>query len=205
MNFSKKFPLDQGSAQGGEAQLELTRAEKGGPIVGEATLDDAVQRMHAVGIAMGRIAPMRDPIADAIACEISAAQIHALMRLGHDGALTMGVLAARVGITLPACTRLMDRMLEQNLVTRERDPEDRRVVHIAIAPEGQRLFETIDSAMQEKLGALLSLLQPEDRQSFVGLLEKLLYALSEKLAVTPPNNASAALASEEDAAEASKV
>ncbi len=143
---------------------------------------EAARRIHAVTVALGRLAPLRDPVADAAALDLSAVQIHVLIRLGHDGPLTMGTLAGRVGVSLPACTRVVDRMKEDGLLLRERDPADRRVVVVRLAAAGRRLFERMDTRLQEKLAHLLTLLEGEERAEFVRLVEKLLAGLETRLA-----------------------
>jgi len=150
------------------------------------SFEECVEQMHEVAIAMGRLAPLRDPIAnaagEAIAIEMSAGQLHVLMRLGYDGPLHMGLLATRIGISLPACTRLVDRMKDEGMVLRERDTDDRRVVLVRLAAAGRRYFEQIDASVLLKLSGLLSLLESNERNQFVAILQKLHDGIAEKMA-----------------------
>jgi len=77
-------------------------------------------------------------------------------------------------------------MKDGGLVLRDRDQDDRRVVTVRLAAGGGRLFHQIDVSMREKLQALLSLLEPDDREHFVAILEKLLQGLSERLSDKQP-------------------
>ncbi|MDF1565253.1 MAG: MarR family transcriptional regulator [Deltaproteobacteria bacterium] len=136
------------------------------------TLEESVARLHAVLVGMGRYGPLRDHL-DFDLSDLTAGQVHVLARLGHDGPLPMGELARRIGISLPGCTRLVDRMKDAGHVLRERDTEDRRVVIVRLAAAGRRLFEQIDEGARVKMQGLLSVLEPDDRQQFVDILEKL--------------------------------
>ena len=60
----------------------------------------------------------------------------------------LAALSARPGETVtglaeacllqqPTMTKLLDRMVRDGLVTREQDARDRRVVHVALTPEGE--------------------------------------------------------------------
>jgi DNA-binding MarR family transcriptional regulator len=75
--------------------------------------------------------------------ELSAQQYNAL-RLLRDAApeaLPTLVLAARLVSRAPDITRLVDRLEVRSLVRRERLAHNRRVVRIAITPEGETLLD----------------------------------------------------------------
>jgi DNA-binding MarR family transcriptional regulator len=117
---------------------------------------------------------MRDPVAAAVEdLDLTPAQLHIVMWLGNDGALTMGDLARRVAVTEKTITGVVDRLERDQLVRRERDPADRRVVHVRLARRGEELFRRIDDGIAGKLAGLLSLLDPSDRQHLVRMVEKL--------------------------------
>lgn len=136
----------------------------------------ASQARHLRGLLVGlsRLRPMRDPVAAAVeGMDLTPAQLHILMWLGTDGAHTMGDLARRVAVTEKTITGVVDRLERDELVRRERDPVDRRVVHVRLARAGEELFRRIDAGIVAKLAGLLALLDPEDRQHLVRMVEKL--------------------------------
>ena len=63
--------------------------------------------------------------------------------------MAMGELAARVRVPLSTATRVVDRMVERDLVQRERPKDNRRVVRVALAPAGQRFY---DEALAARVG-----------------------------------------------------
>jgi DNA-binding MarR family transcriptional regulator len=125
-------------------------------------------------VALSRRRPVRDPVA--AACEdldMTPAQLHIVLWLGTDGALTMGELARRVAVTEKTITGVVDRLERDGLVQRERVSADRRVVQVILAPRGARLFRQIDGDIEAKLTQFLGLLEAVDRQHLVRMLEKL--------------------------------
>ena len=56
------------------------------------------------------------------------------------GACRMSELAGRILASKSGLTRVIDRMEEVRLVRRERPPEDRRVILVAMTPEGRKAF-----------------------------------------------------------------
>jgi DNA-binding MarR family transcriptional regulator len=117
---------------------------------------------------------MRDPVAAAVeGLDLTPAQLHIVLWLGHDGPMTMGDLARRVAVTEKTITGVVDRLERDELVRRERDPGDRRVVHVRLARRGEELFRRIDDGIAAKLAGLLGLLDVDDRQHLVRMVEKL--------------------------------
>jgi DNA-binding MarR family transcriptional regulator len=137
-------------------------------------LDLQARRLHALLVDLSRRRPMRDPVASAVqGLDLTPAQLHILLWLGNDGALTMGDLARRVAVTEKTITGVVDRLERDELVRRERDPGDRRVVHVRLARRGEELYRRIDDGIAAKLAGLLALLDAGDRQHLVRMVEKL--------------------------------
>src|SRR5215472_12859005 len=68
---------------------------------------------------------------------------------GKDGASCKDV-ANRLITRDPDVTRLMDRLEKRGLLTRDRDPEDRRVVTHRLTDEGLALVNELDRPIQEQ-------------------------------------------------------
>ncbi len=60
-------------------------------------------------------------------------------------------------------TQLVQRLEHQGLVSRDRDPDDRRVVWIAITGDGRRLLAERRVARAAELAGLLATLPPEEK------------------------------------------
>jgi DNA-binding MarR family transcriptional regulator len=135
-------------------------------------------------VALARGGSLRDPVAASCGdLELTPPQIHALLALGHDGALTMGELARRVAITEKTITGIVDRLERDGHLVRARDAEDRRVVHVKLTPAGDALFRRIDDEIEDGVARLLGLLEPEERASLARIVEK----LASKLGATGPH------------------
>jgi DNA-binding MarR family transcriptional regulator len=134
---------------------------------------DAV-RLKEVLAAFGRRRSLRDPMA--AACEeldLTPAQIHGLLWLRLDGALTMGELARRLGSSMKTITGIVDRLVARRLVQRERDDNDRRVVRCKLTRLGAREADKLDHATTQAIELLLGLIEPPDREHLIRILEGL--------------------------------
>ena len=63
-----------------------------------------------------------------------------LSSLSEGGHRTQGELAAAVGVRSPTLTHHLDGLERAGLVTRERDPANRRAQRVALTEAGQALF-----------------------------------------------------------------
>lgn len=92
----------------------------------------------------------------------SMPQIGALMRIHRQGALPMSEISKEMGTTLAATSQLLDRLVQQGLITRTEDPNDRRVRNVALTDRGRELLEASLRARQRWMEDLShSLTEPE--------------------------------------------
>jgi DNA-binding MarR family transcriptional regulator len=137
------------------------------------------KRFQEIFLQMGRDRPLRDPIAQM--CEklsLTAPQVHAIMWLGHDGALPMRDLAQRVGISVQTVTGVVDRLEHHGYVQRARDEKDRRVVHVTLTRQGSTMFRRLDEQIIRNLAMGLGVLEPGERETLFKLVEKVLRGAS---------------------------
>jgi len=129
-------------------------------------------------VELGRLRSFRDPLAGVGSPELTSVQAHAIAWLGHEGSLSMGVLAQRIGSPVPAATGVVDRLEKLGFVARDRTSEDRRVVQVALTDVGHALYRDLDHAICDALSQLLAVLSKDDRTSLIAILERLVGSLS---------------------------
>lgn len=86
---------------------------------------------------------------------ITPPQFVALQWLFEDGDMTIGELSSKMFLACSTTTDLVDRMEKNNLVLREKDPADRRVVRIHLLEEGMRIIEEVIIKRQDYLKEVL--------------------------------------------------
>ena len=78
-----------------------------------------------------------------------------LASLSGSGGETVTGLAEVCLLQQPTMTKLLDRMVRDGLVTRSQDARDRRVVRVALTPQGETLAaELITAARQHESNVL---------------------------------------------------
>jgi DNA-binding MarR family transcriptional regulator len=146
------------------AQTVLTKAEL-------ASAVDAVQgwidrRQRAV-------------LAHLHSCSQSPAQLHVMGVLHEVGPITVSHLAARLGISPPSASAMVDRMVDSGLVERVRGEEDRRVVSVWLTPAGETALAAAIGGRRGKLERVLSQLDPTELADTLRVLSRLERAIEE--------------------------
>lgn len=113
-------------------------------------------------------------------CIVNPQQMHAMFIIGERGGITMKEFAQHLGITSPSATSLANRLVRMKWITRETDPENRRLVRLNMAAAGNKIMEMAMQARANAMREVLSLLPAEDRKDFARVLTHLHDVLVEK-------------------------
>ena len=98
----------------------------------------------------------------------------ALRRAGAPFQLTAGELSLQTHVTSGTMTSRLDRLTERGLVTRTPDPEDGRLVRVALTAEGRRLVDAAFAALLEAERELLTPLDDTAQRRLADVLRSLL-------------------------------
>jgi MarR family transcriptional regulator, 2-MHQ and catechol-resistance regulon repressor len=106
---------------------------------------------------------------------ISIAWFEALLRIERSGGhMTMGSLADQIALTSGGVTRLVDRLVEEELVERQACATDRRVLYVALTEAGRdKLSVAVDVHLADLDAQLMSRISEEERRMLVTVMERL--------------------------------
>ena len=93
---------------------------------------------------------------------VTPEQFSVLDRLLEGGPVSMKELAAARGVALNTATSLVDRLVAAGLVERRGDPDDRRVVRVAVTERGRVLVERLRTAREAVLRRMFDDLGDEE-------------------------------------------
>jgi DNA-binding MarR family transcriptional regulator len=106
---------------------------------------------------------------------LTAAQYNVLRIL--RGAGRAGLACREIGERMisrdPDITRLLDRMEKRNLITRERQSDDRRVVKTFVTPQGLELAKTLDRPVSALHKHQFHGIAPAKLKVLAGMLEEI--------------------------------
>ncbi len=97
-----------------------------------------------------------------------------LMRLRLSGESTVAELARWMQIDAGATTRLLDRLEKKGLCRRTRSTQDRRVVRVAITPEGEASIAEVPTVLSAIMNDHLTGFSEAEWQQLLSMLRRML-------------------------------
>ena len=81
---------------------------------------------------------------DAQCCGISLAQCHAMIELGISGRTSISTLANAIGLDKSTLSRTIDSLVQQDLVLRNINNEDRRFMTVELSARGETFYKSLN-------------------------------------------------------------
>jgi DNA-binding MarR family transcriptional regulator len=104
---------------------------------------------------------------------LTSSQYNVLRILRGEGKpLPILEIAQRTVTVVPGITGLIDRLEEASMVRRQRCPDDRRVIYVAISEPGIKILARLDGPVQELHQKLFAHLTPVELTALIHLLER---------------------------------
>jgi DNA-binding MarR family transcriptional regulator len=121
-------------------------------------IDDRVQLIKRIldcsGVLFQNMSPTRNQAW--LTVNLTMPQLKALMCVASNNGASSGDIARRLGVGLSTITGIVDRLAEHDLVTRQEDPDDRRITRVRPTPRGRTLVDELTRYRDEAITALLS-------------------------------------------------
>lgn len=122
---------------------------------------------------------MRNFIRYARESGLSMSNLGAIFHIHRIGSCGVTELGDHLGVTSAAASQMLERLVQQELILRTEDPDDRRVKQIALTDKGHRILEEGIQARQGWMYDLAQSLSDSDKETImVGLnllIEKVNY------------------------------
>ena len=111
---------------------------------------------------------------DEVCCyDVTMLQYETIDALARVGEATMNEISGAMSLANSTMTRVVDQLVEKGLVERRADPEDRRVVRVALTAAGEEKVDEVRRCVRESQKAVLSTIKPGDRQTILWALRQL--------------------------------
>ena len=104
---------------------------------------------------------------------VSTSQLQALLVLQERGPMNLTALADELGAIPSSATRLCDRLVAADLITRETGAVDRREVFLQLTTSGRRVVRQVRDLRREGLREALDGLTSRERRELLSALHAL--------------------------------
>jgi DNA-binding MarR family transcriptional regulator len=109
-----------------------------------------------------------------LSSDLTVAQLRVLLVLQAAGPSRMSDIATTLEVALPTATGIVDKLVKKELVVREDDPQDRRLVIARLSAGGQEIINGLWISGQIQMERLLDGLTPEQLTKAAEVAEMLL-------------------------------
>jgi DNA-binding MarR family transcriptional regulator len=93
---------------------------------------------------------------------LTTAQLKSLFFIDNEGSTNFTKLAAALGVTSSNVTGIIDRLVEQGLVSRRENPEDRRVLLLGVTKKGKELLTNLRERRVKQMSKVLTHMSDEE-------------------------------------------
>lgn len=135
------------------------------------------ERLHDMLMELGRVAAQLHP--DEQVRGVSLTQLFALHELDVADTLSQRDLTERLRLEKSTVSRLVADLVSAGMITKERDPDNRRYSRLRITARGRKTHGRIGSGMHERFDRLVAELSPTERDALLVGLPGLVRALRE--------------------------
>jgi MarR family transcriptional regulator, organic hydroperoxide resistance regulator len=135
--------------------------------------EEIVKLFRRLSRAIGRYTP--EAWADV---NLTIGQLKGLFFIDYEGSTNFKRLATALARTPPEVTRIADRLVEQGLVTRRENPEDRRMLILQTTEKGQSLIDRLRESTSARIHEILAEVSIEELVALTKCLASLDEAVS---------------------------
>ncbi|HVM70484.1 MAG TPA: MarR family transcriptional regulator [Anaerolineales bacterium] len=101
---------------------------------------------------------------------LSFSQVNVLMRLYHGENRGVSEIGEQMGVTSAAASQAIDRLVQQGLIERTEDPQDRRAKRLALTSKGRALVAQGIETRSQWIEGLTNALTPEQKNMIIAAL-----------------------------------
>ena len=105
-----------------------------------------------------------------------------------EGGISMSALSERCQSVMPTMTGIVSRLAKRGLVTRNRDPQDRRTICVKLTEAGVSLLAEIKAQRRARLNLFVAELTAAERENFIALMGRYLESVEYLIDLDKENN-----------------
>lgn len=135
--------------------------------------------IDAVMLAARAIVAMTAQSVAALNDQVTLPQLRVLVMVASRGPLNLGAVAAGLNVHSSNATRVCDKLVTSNLLSRDDDPSDRRNLVLELTDEGRALVDAMNASRRAAIDTVLSRMPRSRRQGLAPRLRAFAEAAGE--------------------------
>jgi DNA-binding MarR family transcriptional regulator len=107
---------------------------------------------------------------------LTVTQFRTLAVLGRDGSMNLQHLADVLQVNASTAMRMVDRLVNAGLVSRQENPATRREVILDVTPAGRRIFDDVMKRRRDEVREIVTRMPKGDRKVLISALRSFVEA-----------------------------
>lgn len=112
--------------------------------------------------------------------DFSLAQYRVLMLVKHRGAMSINDLQRQLNTAQSTASEMVERLVQQNLLLREKDPNDRRITLFKLSQKAAKILDRRKHVMDDCYRNVLEPLSPDEQRELVEAFETIVRIIQKK-------------------------
>ncbi len=104
---------------------------------------------------------------EASCCRITLSQCYAIVEVGRVGKVSLIDLADNLNLDKSTVSRSIDNLVNQEIIIREPDPEDRRFVMLRLTEHGESIYKEIERRMEAYFLEIIGTIPADKREQVI--------------------------------------
>ncbi len=117
-------------------------------------------------------------IEDMAGLELTIPQFIVLSAISRKGSPKMTDLAHEMNTTLGNVTTIVERIVKEGYLERGSDPDDRRIVRVALTNKGKTFMKKAAEHKRKNFGKIFGKMEEADRKTVLNIMKKLADAIN---------------------------
>ena len=110
---------------------------------------------------------------------ITLSQCHTIVEIGRAGTMSANMLTEILGVDKSTVSKSIDKLVNNEFLVRDSDPEDGRSVILRLSDKGQLAFEEIEKRATIYFGEVVADIPDDKREQVIESLQYLAQALKD--------------------------
>lgn len=111
---------------------------------------------------------------------LSKSEIFAMLLVDRNGEVIMSQISSYINIPTSTATGIVDRLVKNGFMKRERSESDRRIVTIRLTDRGKEIVESLKNFIMERINAVNENLTEDERGMLYNIFIKVIDILNKK-------------------------
>jgi len=114
---------------------------------------------------------------EASCCGITLSQSYTIVEIGRAGSMSVNLLTEILGVDKSTVSKSIDKLVNNGIMVRDTDPQDRRSVILRLGDTGQSVFDGIEKRSTAYFEEVLADIPDDKREQIIESLQYLVQAL----------------------------